>query len=297
MEDPGQPQSSEQPIKQPIAQLSSIEQNKESSLKYQIVGTINVQIGFLFIFIITPIIFIIPYFSMMPPNRNLYYFSISFFLIVGIINFFIGINLLRKSTKNKNKFFRYSLLLIIIQFLLIFSFLKTPILSVIFPEPKNNFAIPDLLSDIPTPTPISTDPTASPDQIGADWKTYTNDEYVFEIKYPPAFKLVQDRSGITLLTNSPPNIIGTCQDFIFTINFSEADLQITPEFYKVSIDGKAGRRLDKKYALEGKNCISSSIRISINQPKTKYLHISMTRQEDKYKETFDQILSTFRFAN
>lgn len=48
-------------------------------------------------------------------------------------------------------------------------------------------------STSPTPTP---DPTANPDLIGANWKTYTNTKYSYEIKYPESSKVKESEGNL-----------------------------------------------------------------------------------------------------
>src|SRR3989344_4344489 len=43
---------------------------------------------------------------------------------------------------------------------------------------------------------VTTDPTA-------DWKTYTNEQYGFEFKYPPDWELLNKNGGISLVKNGP----------------------------------------------------------------------------------------------
>lgn len=147
-----------------------------------------------------------------------------------------------------------------------------------------------------SPSPISSDETANPDQIGANWKTYTNKEYGFEFKYPSDLKLTQDKNGVFVTENEPPSFIMTCRKFSFAVDY-KTNLQITSEFYDFKIADRTGKRLDKIYSLEGKICENSNIIIATPEnSKTKSLQISLDHQKDEYKEVFDQILQTFKFT-
>jgi len=103
------------------------------------------------------------------------------------------------------------------------------------PEPKPIPSQTPTLSPSPTPTPLLT-PTLSPTPINgqeeimadlANWKTYRNKEYGFEIKYPAEVRFSSEGPNVAQqATNEGEPISGTIQPSYDTIIFSDNNNEI-----------------------------------------------------------------------
>lgn len=71
--------------------------------------------------------------------------------------------------------------------------LLVPLLLVGIYKLGQNSQKPAQVAVTPTPTPAPI--ILTPDPATANWQTYTNTAYGFQIKYPPGFKVVQDNSN------------------------------------------------------------------------------------------------------
>lgn len=67
------------------------------------------------------------------------------------------------------------------------------------PTPQANTASEESkeIDQAPSPTPSPTTPTATPESnVPSGWKTYVNQEYGFEISYPPSYKALTDNENL-----------------------------------------------------------------------------------------------------
>lgn len=128
----------------------------------------------------------------------------------------------------------------------------------------------------------------------SSWKVYSSEKLGVSFKYPENFYLTENATSVTIKSDDKQYFIGTCNTFTFSVNTVKADLQTTPEFYEFKVDTKTGKRLDKKYELEGLSCTSSNI-IFRDTDESKTIQISFGHKENQFAGISNQILSTFRF--
>lgn len=108
--------------------------------KYKIVGILNLFLGiletiyplFAFMFTIPRLTELYSEFGAEGPSFGITYLTLSIIILMGIGNLFFGIKLFSK-TENKDKYFKYALILVIASFLLGGVFTSFASLSVIMP--------------------------------------------------------------------------------------------------------------------------------------------------------------------
>lgn len=158
-----------------------------------------------------------------------------------------------------------------------------------------------VLSPIPSPTtvPVETvDPTAN-------WKTYTNNKHNFSFKYPPELAFLYDgivKNGPLLIqnfdgTNASGNQTG---DFQIALFISSDSMNKTLEEY--ANQGSSGNT--QKITVGGKEAIKGfSIQKQESVPSVwikgsnSFLLVQLSTSKSSNRLWFDQILSTFKFAN
>jgi len=162
----------------------------------------------------------------------------------------------------------------------------------------------DSISQTPSPKPI-TDETASPvpNGIGANWKTYTNRNFGFSIKYPTDQEFEvnetlkntifiaapQSDYGVVISIKDNPNSL-PLRDWLASQNLGSTQINGQPlKFSDFQLENKTvGNQIGLKVG-------PSPSYILVTLPiARKILSISGYTLEEKL---FDQILSTFRFAN
>jgi len=156
-----------------------------------------------------------------------------------------------------------------------------------------------------TPTPM---PTPPPDET-ADWETYRNEEYGYEIKYPDSITLIEHPGQVFFEFPDKPGLhkyfyIGIPEDIV--CSKIKAKMNKYPEKmetvnginFLVEIDKTGGTEhlaYTKSYdtIFEENNCLS----IVFNFTGPKYSKPSFYEVFDLEKdiEVFDEMLSTFRF--
>ncbi|MBI4039700.1 hypothetical protein HY388_02625 [Candidatus Daviesbacteria bacterium] len=181
-------------------------------------------------------------------------------------------------------------------------------------------------SAVPTPTTIP-NPTANPDSIpiksgsiGADWKTYTNTKLGYSLKYPPNWENDLDHGpGSSLHPPLPNESPGGGVDYLFSgISVYEINKEYNPEglsfeeyVEKDRVQGEGVSRTVKKLSidsLEGLEVTQFWEDLSQSYPfKSAYIkhnskiYTIRLEQNGSFPEvrihvnTFDQILSTFKF--
>ncbi|MBI2039583.1 hypothetical protein HYT18_00745 [Candidatus Microgenomates bacterium] len=162
-------------------------------------------------------------------------------------------------------------------------------------------AVPESQAPVTTPQPSPTDETANPDSIGANWKTYTNNEFSFVIKHPSVLVMEEkDQSNISLVDKSKDLAAEGASPIypsIF-INIESSSLAVD-EFIKSEslIVG------EKK--LFGQNEFTTAYSEIGGRPHAYFIKkdptiISITDQLghfDTEQYQFNQILSTFKFID
>ena len=146
----------------------------------------------------------------------------------------------------------------------------------------------------PTPTktntPVSPTPTPTPN-LRANWKTYTNSQYGFEVKYPDTWKVSETAASVNFM------LVKNAQDvylsfFVYNEPISEAEAHL-PLF------SVPGRKIDSRT-----NVIINGIawvKLVVEKNQIALLTYSNGRTYAAQYSTFEnvssQILSTFKFTN
>lgn len=177
-----------------------------------------------------------------------------------------------------------------------------------------------------TPAPIqtiSTLKTPTPqDQIDtSNWQTYHNEEFWFEVKYPPDWGIptISTRGPVVIdspdfldqtpiPSSSPYSLIVSSGTRVYiqrernleglTIDQVLDEVVYTAEIFsreEIRIDNTKGIKLDMQYPKLGLDISDTAIVIL----KDDFIYLITRRykisEKDQYQSTFDQILSTFRF--
>ena len=180
------------------------------------------------------------------------------------------------------------------------------------PVPKSNV----------TPATPSATPSTQKDDI-SDWRTYKSGEFIF--KYPPNWKLQkEDLTNNDLRLNSPnieadiENVINVKKGSMIRFFPSEEYtsnktlLQYVKDKFKTELEqkvaittstnlgGEGAVRLDSKlgvYGTSASDFISSTIYIVNNDKLYKITRLYLPGKQSEHKDTFNQILSTFKFLD
>ncbi|MDP3941562.1 MAG: PsbP-related protein [bacterium] len=213
-----------------------------------------------------------------------------FLLLFSVFEIAFGFYLIEKF-KNESVL-RHRILAIVI----IFLFINTIAI------PISQLIITSHLQNRPTIVPVATtnqsiDPTAN-------WKTYNNSEFGFLFMYPPDWKLLPNQYGGVVAIESPTQTDPETKDFI------RVDVENNKQ--NLSIEEYAKRGTDDSIIIEYKNIEIDDItgkqttdiphaRQSVQtfvKKDDKIYHIGLfSRDSKRYQETYDHILSTFRFTN
>lgn len=168
----------------------------------------------------------------------------------------------------------------------------------------------------PTPTPVPTQiptPTPTPD-LTADWKTYINNKYSFQLKYPPTLYScnLNNEDKVFILDSSkeicpgengimPPNDAfysihidintGTKSQADFITSWQKANFKATPETNLNLPLNSTSFTLEKIQAAPGPN----KMIIILTPLKDSYMTIQVN--DLSLTQIAYQILSTFKFTN
>lgn len=154
-----------------------------------------------------------------------------------------------------------------------------------------------------TPTTTSTTTATSIATSTADistWKTYRNERYGFEFKYPSDWELVVAQPSELTITHEihgqkDNKVLAWGQIYIVINNEPLPAFEKEKGDQMIEIDGVEGIR--KNYIIEG---IGESVDIK-NRDRLYYISLNYRKGlnnigETYYRQTFDQILSTFKFT-
>ena len=142
----------------------------------------------------------------------------------------------------------------------------------------------------PTPTPNPT----------TDWETYINDGFSF--KYPSTWQMESpkntDDPNTYIYSNDIVDVTGP-EDIKYYLYFSQTKNLISEATVFTPINGY------KTYKTDQIPSRSGTLTYFITKDNTNYVSISLTPfnnespfpEQDKYLETFDRILSTFKFID
>lgn len=173
-------------------------------------------------------------------------------------------------------------------------------------------------------TKVESPPVSTPSAIPADWKTYTNKAYGFEVKYPPTWFIKQSEGNQIELSNFDQNLsyVGETNNGIFTVSINDNDLKgltakewldketesckpgcapTPPKLIKeFNISGLQG--IETNYPLPGPFGNNGINYFIVNNNKLFSLRMGYgffdtEEDESKIKTIFNQILSTFKFTN
>lgn len=159
------------------------------------------------------------------------------------------------------------------------------------------------------PSPTISQPSPTPDET-ANWKTYENTKYGYQLKYPPTWQL-QDNSDsdnnyisfyppqVNLALNDPgvPSIdlqvTSRPLSSYPTENLTQGGIPMITDWKTVSVNGINGIYYQVHQCAP--QCYATTA-LPINQQKTIGLSISTVAQDQGYTNIYNQILSTFKFA-
>lgn len=232
------------------------------------------------------------------PNLLTLYFSSLVQAIFGIINIFVGLKLLLKSTVSREKYFKVGVILAVAMFLLMSISQAFNTLSVVSPL-YNLMSNIDQKTSFVTPRPLLT-PTLDPT---ADWKTY---------KYKTFSVRLSDRWIATTLWEKVPSaywiegVTFRTKDEVYDITFQVTD-NMKPLEEALGTDDKA-----ENITLDGQPAVKFIVvtgqsRDDLYMPtvqsnyggRTFIIYISTGSNEDviAIDKEFNQILSTFKFLD
>ncbi|MBU4338530.1 hypothetical protein KKB43_04205 [Patescibacteria group bacterium] len=158
-------------------------------------------------------------------------------------------------------------------------------------------------------------PQVTPVDETANWKTYRNDEYGFEVKYPTAWEISSDKSGVTISPNTPTTMsLKERQNLSelwpsFSIGFTDNKNNLSlNDFFKKEI--LPNLRLDIDHKVQqvkiGNNDAIVFVELGMIESKeyimaqnSKFVEIFFANEEvipnTPVVPIFNQILSTFKF--
>lgn len=193
-------------------------------------------------------------------------------------------------------------------------------------QQKQALLIPTTIQNSPTPT-IDKTASPAPDGVGANWKTYRNTKYNYSFEYPIDFNIIKGPAG-----NLPDSAFENWDDISFesinkgrfniSVNLKDANgnpiqcttdseclqkwlnvLKIVPPdeiIHKLSIKVFGKERQGFEYIVKNK-LYTQGFEYYVFIEKGNVWSIGLPGQTEQSKndskQTFDQILSTFRFAN
>ncbi len=162
------------------------------------------------------------------------------------------------------------------------------------PEPITQQPSPSPIPDA-SPVPTGVDETTNPDLIGANWKTYTNMEFGYSLKYPSTwtYKVSSKGSGQIILLpgdkelppSEPSFVVVTVMNSIKQplIQGDARNVLINKKYIKIAgaVDGEQGE-------------FNGFIQTAVSHNNNSY-YINLDKME--YRGIYDQILSTFKFTD
>ena len=159
--------------------------------------------------------------------------------------------------------------------------------------------------------------TANPDSIGANWKTYTNSKYGYQVKYPSAW-IAKESNLMTVRFSSPDTnefdhagevsiIIDEEDSIVNTEKEADEAFQKMNELLKTQSETEDTYKLEKKitvgdllaFKTTGGCCLDVGRHVFIFKETNIYritLYGPLTNLPLKNQEIFNQILSTFKFT-
>ena len=178
----------------------------------------------------------------------------------------------------------------------------------------------------PTPSPVA-ETTPSPDPT-ANWKTYKDEKYKYEFRYPNDWNLVENKfypemafikppsttelenlaknTSLTANINTTPNFLSAAPNQsidqfmeIFYQSTNPATGTLEKDVFKfdktISINGR------KAWVITGGCCVDYGIHVFVINNGA-VMRITLNTYTDKgrpwmFEEVFDQILSTFQFTD
>lgn len=164
----------------------------------------------------------------------------------------------------------------------------------------------------PSPTPnLNPNPASAISAIPADWKTYKNEDYGFEIDYPDSQWQItreeQNKPVFKLLVEfTPKEKLSTLKNFVIEIkqeNYANylSELRKTVNQYNGNINTTSLNQVNAQKAtyLTGINNEDYVMLIFFeHQNNTFVIYPTLSNPPDKKElSVFDQILSTFKFTN
>lgn len=146
--------------------------------------------------------------------------------------------------------------------------------------------------------------TSTPDET-ADWKTYRNDKYGFEMRYPLDWQEQLYGDGIAFLSASTIEYYkqGVYTDIIPDIGISILSNPDNGPIEEIRKDWYASYPTKEKITIDGHSAIrydtttSEPPAVLIDNGKTSIVVGLYRKEDDRNKQIFDQALSTFKFTD
>ena len=154
-----------------------------------------------------------------------------------------------------------------------------------------------------SPAPTGATETANPDSIGANWKTYTNTQHGYSLKYPTTWDKLECDSKSLLIAILGPEVASTCATdapgplrITVTDGIKDPMGNIDPSFNVVdkntiNIDGETGEWVYVEKVKPSPGADKIILVAVIHAGKTYTFNLSEVEEQ----ENLNQILSTFKF--